>query len=255
MSATLHSCAAVRGRLHAFLDGELPALEYAALKSHLEACAGCGAELDDYRELGRALRGGVDPAGVPIDALTRMTGRVVSLAAAEARQSLRSRLTVAFGDMRFVFAGAGSFAATFICALGLTGLLHASATSRSDSLASLMDRMAARGSTQNPYSADSALLPPSVHQGSLVMPAVLVDDVAYTVPDEQYAFSGVLTPDGRVAGIQMLQGGALDPRAMELLRSIHDSRFEPARLKDGRPVAVSFVWVHSDVTIKPIKSL
>ena len=44
-------------------------------------------------------------------------------------------------------------------------------------------------------------------------------------------------------------------RQFELLRSIHDSRFQPARLKDGRAVALSFVWLHSDVTSKPGKSL
>lgn len=259
MSIALQTCDSIRGRLHAFLDGELAGAEHALVKLHLDDCAGCGAELEDYRALGSALRAGVEPAAVPVQALTEMTSRVVSLASAEARQSLRVRLVNAFGDMRFVFAGAGSFAATFACALSLAGILEASSTSRSDSLASLMTRIAApRGSTQNPYSVDPRLLPPSPREDSLVMPAVLVDNVAYTVPDEQYAFSGVLTSDGRVAGIEMLRGGAVDardPRAMELLRSIHDSRFRPARLKDGRPVAVSFVWVHSDVTIKPTKSL
>lgn len=259
MSMPPQTCDSIRGRLHAFLDGELRGADHALVKLHLDGCAGCGAELDDYRALGSVLRSRIDPTAVPVQALSDMASRVVSLTAAEARQSLRSRLTHAFGDMRFVFAGAGSFAATFVCALSLAGLLEASSTSRSDSLASLMARIAApRGTTQNPYSVDPRLLPPSPREGALVMPAVLVDDVAYTVPDEQYAFSGVLTSDGRIAGIQLLQGGAVDardPRAMELLRSIHDSRFRPARLKDGRPVAVSFVWVHSDVTIKPIKSL
>lgn len=259
MSGAPRTCQTVRGRLHALLDGELRAADQASVKVHLEDCAGCAAELDDYRLLGGVLRSGVDPMAVPTQALAEMASRVVSLTSAEARQSLRSRLSLAFADMRFVFAGAGSFAATFACALGLAGMLEASSTSRSDSLASLMARIAApRGTTQNPYSVDPRLLQPSVHDGSLVMPAVLVDDVAYAVRDEQYAFSGVLTSDGRVAGIEMLQGGAIDardPRAMELLRSIHDSRFRPARLKDGRPVAVSFVWVHSDVTIRPIKSL
>jgi hypothetical protein len=250
------TCDVVRGRLHAFLDGELAAVDHAVTKLHLDGCESCGAELEDYRLLGSSLRAAVDPTAVPTQALTEMTSKVVSLTSAEARQSLRSRLSLAFADMRFVFAGAGSFAATFVCALTVAGLLEASGASRTDSLASLMARIAApRGSTQNPYAVDPRVLPPSVHDGSLVMPAVLVDDVAYAVPDEQYAFSGVLTSDGRVAGIEMLQGGNIDPRAMELLRSIHDSRFEPARLKDGRPVAVTFVWVHSDVTIKPAKSL
>jgi hypothetical protein len=259
MSTALHTCESIRGRLHAFLDGELAAAEHALVKLHLDDCDGCATELDDYRALGSVLRTGVDPAAVPVQALTEMTSRVVSLTSAEARQSIRVRLAHAFGDMRFVFAGAGSFAATFVCALSLAGILEAASTSRSDSLAALMARIAApRGTTQNPYSVDPRLLPPSAREDSLVMPAVLVDDVAYAVPDEQYAFSGVLTSDGRIAGIEMLQGGTVDPRdprAMELLRSIHDSRFRPARLKDGRPVAFSFVWVHSDVTIKPNKSL
>ncbi|MEX2273487.1 MAG: zf-HC2 domain-containing protein [Vicinamibacterales bacterium] len=256
MRKTMPACHTIRGRLHAFLDGELPALDHAAVRMHVDACADCADVLDDYRALGRALRAGLDPAGMPTDALNALTSKVVSLTSAEARQSLRARLSLAFADMRFVFAGAGSFAATFVCALSLAGILEASSASRTDSLASLMERMAApRGSTQNPYSIDPRLLPPSPQTGSLAMPAVLVDDVAYEVPDEQYAFSGVLTSEGRIAGIEMLQGGVIDPRAMELLRSIHDSRFEPARLKNGRPVAVSFVWVHSDVTIKPIKSL
>lgn len=251
------SCTGIRERLHAFLDSELHPAEHAAVRAHVERCDDCTAELEGFRDLGGLLRAGGGGADVPIDALARVTGRVVSLAAAEARQSLRARLSHAFEDMRFVFAGAGSFAATFLCAIGLAGILEASSASRSDSLASMMERMSApRGSTLNPFSVDPRLLPPSVQQGSLVMPAILVDNVPYAVPDEEYAFSGVLTPDGRVAGIEMLQSGSpIDPRALELLYSIHESRFKPARLKDGRAVAVSFVWLHSDVTIKPRKTL
>lgn len=255
---TVHvSCAAIRARLHALIDGELGPSEQARVLAHVSGCAACGFELDAYRAIGANLRMGLSAASVPMDALAEMTGRVATLAAAEARQSLRSRLTAAFEDMRFVFAGAGSFAATFACAIGLAGILQASAVSRADSLASLMARMAApRGSTQNPYAVDPRILPPTAQQGSLIMPAILVDDVPYAVPDEEYAFSGVMTSDGRVAGIEMLQSGDLDPRAVELLYSIHESRFKPARLKkDGRAVAVTFLWLHSDVTIKPQKSL
>jgi hypothetical protein len=257
---TLLSCARVRDRLHALLDGELPAAEHALARTHLADCEACGAALDDYRALGDALRAGFDRRAVPSDALAAleaMTSRVVSLTAAEARQSLGARLGRAFEDMRFVFAGAGSFAATFLCTVGLAVVLQAASISNAESLAAQMDRMGApRGSTQNPFSVDPRLLPPVVRQDSLIMPGVLVDDVPYLLPDEQYAFSGVLTSEGRVAGIGMLQSGAvIDERAMELLRSIHESRFEPARLRDGRAVAVSFVWLHSDVTIRAGKSL
>lgn len=251
------ACAVIRERLHAFLDGELPSGEHAAVRAHVAGCAPCGQELDDYRAVAVLLRARVDASPYPEAQLSLIASRVVSLTSVEARQSVRVRLAHAFEDMRFVFAGAGSFAATFLCAIGLAVILQASSVSRSDSLASMMERMAApRGSTQNPFSVDPRILPPSVQQGSLVMPAILVDNVPYAVPDEEYAFSGVLTSDGRVAGVEMLQSGTtIDPRALELLYSIHESRFKPARLKDGRAVAVSFVWIHSDVTIKPGKSL
>lgn len=251
------SCAAIRPRLHAWLDGELAAGDHAVVRAHVDGCGACAAALDDFRVVGSALRAGVDTAAYPAATLDAMAGRVVSLTTAEVRQSLRVQLTEAFFDARYVVAGAGAIAATLVCALGLSGILQAASASRSDSLASVMHRMSApRGSTLNPYSVDPRLLPPQVQQGSLVMPAILVDDVPYAVPDEEYAFSGVLTSEGRVAGIEMLRSGAeIDPRAMELLYSIHDSRFKPARLKDGRAVAVSFVWLHSDVTIRPQPAL
>src|SRR5687768_10128024 len=180
------SCAAVRDRLHTLLDGELGGAEHAAVLAHVGDCAACSAELEDYRAVGAALRAGIAGAAVPMESIAAMTGKVVMLAAAEARQTLRVRLGGAFEDMRYVFAGAGSFAATFACALGLTVILQASSVSRSDSLASVMHRMSApRGSTANPYSGDPRVLPPSVQKGSLVMPAVLVDDVPYAVPDEE----------------------------------------------------------------------
>ena len=250
------SCTIARERLHAFLDGEMHPADHAGMLAHLDACVACSAEVEDYRSVGALLRSRVDATGMPIDALSAMTTKVVMLTAAEARQSLRARVSHAFEDMRFVFAGAGSFVATFAIAIGLAALLQASSVSNTQSLAAMLDRMSApRGSTQNPFSVDPRLLPPRVQQGSLAMPAILVDDVPYAVPDEEYAFSGVLTPDGRVAGVELLQGGVIDPRALELLYSIHDSRFKPARLKDGRPVAVTFLWLHSDVTIKPKSSL
>lgn len=248
-------CSRVRGLLHEWLDGELGAAFHGVVKTHLQTCAGCGAELESHRATGDMLRASV-AAGVPAEALARMASRVASQASAEARQSMRGRLNAAFGDMRFVFAGAGSVAATLICALTLAGMLHAASRTNDASLASVMARISApRGTTANPYSVDPRLLPPRVMRGSLVMPAVLVDDVPYLPADEDYAFSGVLTSEGRVAGIKVMPGGVIDQRTLELLRSIHDSRFQPARLKTGEPVAMNFVWVHSDVTIKPKKVL
>lgn len=249
----VRTCRTVREQLHASLDGELAPRDFAEVRRHLEACAACSQALDEYRAVGRMLRANVDVTAVPSEALSAMAGRVVSLTAAEARQSWRVRIGAAFEDMRYVLACGGALAATLFCGVALTVILGGATTGHAESLASMMDRMAARGTTANPLSVDPRILPPSLLQNSLVMPVVLVDGVAYVARDEDYAFRAVITPEGRVAGVELLSArpGA-DPRALELLRSIHGARLVPARLNDGRHVAVSYVWVHSDVTIKPV---
>ena len=254
-TVTVMTCGDVRERVQALLDDELAIGDYASVTAHLDTCAGCASDLDDYRAVGRALRASVDPTSVPTDALALMASRVVSLTSAEARQSLRARVSVAFEDMRFVLACGGALAATLLCGVALAGILNGATYGNAQSLAALMARMSERGTTENPFSVDPRILPPTLFEGSLVMPVVLVDNVPYGVRDDDYAFQAVVTPDGRVAGVEMLSGRVIDPRALELLRSIHGARLAPARLKDGRRVAVSFVWLHSDVTIKPNKSL
>ena len=252
MSPRVLTCAAVRDRLQLMLDDELAVGEVMAVRTHLDDCVACGTELEEYRAVGRALRSSVHATAVPSEALALMAGRVVSLTAAETRESLRSRVMLAFEDMRYVLAAGGALAATLVCALALGGILHAASSDRDDSLASLMERMAARGTTENPFSVDPRILPPTLFEHSLMMPVVLVDNVPYGVSDEDYAFNAVVTPEGRVAGVELMEGATvIGPRALELLRSIHGALLEPARLKDGRRVAVSFVWLHSDVTIKP----
>lgn len=251
----LMMCRDVRERLQSLLDDELAVGDYAPVTAHLDTCARCAADLDDYRAVGRALRASVDPTSVPTEALALMSSRVVSLAAAEARQSLRARVAGAFEDMRYVLACGGALAATLCCAVALAGILNGATYGNTNSLAALMARMSERGTTENPFSVDPRILPPTLFEGSLVMPVVLVDDIPYGVRDDDYAFQAVVTPDGHVAGVEMLSGRSIDPRALELLRSIHGARLAPARLKDGRRVAVSFVWLHSDVTIKPNKAL
>src|SRR4051794_40332120 len=44
------------GRLRAYLDGELPALERAALAAHLAGCAACQAQLGRQRNLAGRIR-------------------------------------------------------------------------------------------------------------------------------------------------------------------------------------------------------
>lgn len=260
MSTGVMSCDGARSRVQALLDDELDIADYAPVRGHISACARCSADLDDYRAVGRALRSSVDATSVPTHALALMSSRVVSLTAAEARQSLRVRVSnafgdIAFGDMRYVLACGGALAASLVCAVALAGILSGATHGNADSLAALMGRMSERGTTENPFSVDPRILPPTLFEGSLVMPVVLVDNVPYGVRDDDYAFQAVVTQDGHVAGVEMLSGRVIDSRVLELLRAIHDARLAPARLNDGRRVAVSFVWLHTDVTIKPNKTL
>ncbi len=51
-----------RGRLSAYLDGELTAEQHAAVQRHLAACAECASVLDDLRRISAGLRDHVLPA-------------------------------------------------------------------------------------------------------------------------------------------------------------------------------------------------
>ena len=49
---TLLTCVAVRRRLPAFYDRELPIPDQIAIESHISGCPPCAGELDDIRQLG-----------------------------------------------------------------------------------------------------------------------------------------------------------------------------------------------------------
>ena len=53
---TLLTCVAVRRRLPAFYDRELPIPDQIAVESHISGCPPCAGELEDIRQLGDVLR-------------------------------------------------------------------------------------------------------------------------------------------------------------------------------------------------------
>jgi len=98
------------GMLHAYLDGELPAPERAALEIHIAQCATCGARLAEERSLierASAVLGAARPSEHPAPPLSELTSR-------------RRRGRRIFGA-RLPFA----WAATVLLALGIGYYLHA----------------------------------------------------------------------------------------------------------------------------------
>lgn len=97
------ACETIRGRLEAYLDGELPAGDAAAVTEHVKSCAVCGGELAELRKLEALLT--ASSKGAKPD-----TGRYIAAVRRRvARDSGRSWRLV----------GVGALAAALLVALGL----------------------------------------------------------------------------------------------------------------------------------------
>jgi hypothetical protein len=81
------------GRLRAYLDGELPALERAAVGAHIAGCPSCRAELDNQRALAAQARALLaTPAPDPHAALARLRGVAIGgSAGAQPQATTRTR--------------------------------------------------------------------------------------------------------------------------------------------------------------------
>jgi anti-sigma factor RsiW len=140
------SCGAVRRRLQAFHDVELPVSDQIAVGAHIEACAPCAealADLTDMRDTLVALAPG--RLVLSNDEAAAFSATVVSRLKAEDEASWLSRARAVFDDMHFVYAGLGAAASTIVfvgIALGMMrfadrGSLQAT-NERPDSLAAIV---------------------------------------------------------------------------------------------------------------------
>ena len=108
---TLLTCAAVRRRLPAFHDRELPIPELIAIESHVSDCPPCSSELKEMREVGDALRCAAAPG--PADDWTGLQSGVISRMRAEAHESWPARTRRMFDDMHLVWIGFASAVGAF----------------------------------------------------------------------------------------------------------------------------------------------
>lgn len=241
------SCSAVRRRLQAFYDRELPTREQIAVEAHISGCPRCGLELRDLAIVGDALRLGAAPG--PADDWTGVAPGVISRMRAEQNESWTARAGRLFDDLHLVWIGMASTTATFVCATTVLSMLaFAPLERRDDSLAAVIAVMAApMGSDVNPFRFDRRVQMPSVPDSGAVYEAL--ENQTSSDADCEVTFAAVVNREGRVAGLTVLGGGADTRETQGLMEGLTDAHLEPAQYY-GSPVAANIVWHVTHTTVK-----
>jgi hypothetical protein len=231
-------CADVRDRLEEFHDGELPIDDRVAIQQHLGECGACSAVAGELAELGSTLR---DLAGVaaeqqPVESL-RISAHVIERLRVEESFSLRVQVRELFQDMHLVWAGLGASVATAICVIGSASVLHAASQERPNSMARVISVLASPGSNDNPLRLNYEMMAPrAVTDGAIEM----------SEEDAEYALSAVVSREGRVQGVEMINHPSDRPGVNAMLNEAYRMKFAPATAR-GDAVAVRLV---ANTTVK-----
>jgi hypothetical protein len=240
------TCAAVRRRLQAFYDRELAVGDLIAIESHLHDCPPCGRDLRDLQEIGDTLR--ATAARVPSEDWTGLRSSVISRMRAEAHESWTARAGRAFDDLHLIWIGLASTVATVVCSGVVLSMLHFASPERQDSLAAVIAVMAApSGSDLNPARLDSRIRVPSVPENGLVYATLESSELK---GDSVLPLSAIVTREGRVLGLELLNKAEDIPHGMEFVDALSRGRLEPAQF-GGSPVAVNLVWLVAHTTVRP----
>lgn len=189
-------CVDVRERLEAFHDGELNIDERIAIQQHLDDCVACHLEAVDLASLGDDLRDlASNLAEHDTTDPSRMSARVLERLRVEAQCSMRAQITDWFQDMHLVWAGLGASAATLICIAGSASVLHATSQEHPSSMARTISVLASPGSNDNPLRLSYSMIVPS---------AVTNVPIEISEEDAQYTLSAVVSREGRVQGVEMI---------------------------------------------------
>jgi hypothetical protein len=243
---TLLTCAAVRRRIAAFHDRELPVGEMIAIETHIHECPPCAKELRELRSVGDALRAAAAPA--PSDDWTGLQSGVISRMRAEAHESFGACAHRMFEDMHLVWIGLASTAATFLCGGIVLSMLQFASPERGDSLAAVIAVMSAPlGSDQNPARLDRFLSVPSTVPGEDIIPATFAD--RSSKDEVVLPLSVIITREGRVQGVSVLSNDHDGRDINDVVDAISRAKLQPAQ-GGGGPVAVSLVWLLTHTTVK-----
>ena len=251
---TALSCAAVIELLEAFYDGELPVDRQIAVSSHLDHCESCGAALADFESIGSLLRAEA-PGRVPLpcDEAAGQMSAIVNRLKVENDASLAMRVRELFDDRHVLYAGFGAAAATVACLVIMLGMMRFGTSERSDSLAGMLNVLSTPALDEHPI-----VIRPIVVDARVMMPRAL--DSMFSngdFGDEVLAVSGVVTSEGRVANISVLDATSADEgmaasgakRYESLVDAVSRVQFQPV-MKEGSPVSVNMVWFVANTTVR-----
>ena len=243
---TLLTCAAVRRRLPTFHDNELPIADTIAVETHVKACVRCAQELSGLREIGDVLRLASAPG--PADDWTGLQPGVISRMKAEQQESWAARAGRLLDDLHLVWIGLAATAATFLCGALVLGMLHYASPERDDSLAAVIAVVAAPyGSELNPIRSFGSYISVPTEPAKGAMADTL--EASSAEQDSVLALSALVTREGKVAGLSVLNDDHDRREAVKLLDSISRARLEPARFGQS-PVAVNLVWLLAHTTVR-----
>jgi hypothetical protein len=236
-----YACEDVRARLEAFHDGELTIDQRVAIQQHLGDCAGCSAAAGELVAISATLR---DLAAVVTEEHRveefRMSADVIERLKVEEAFSIRAQVAEWFQDMHLVWAGLGASAATAICIIGSASVLHAANQERPNSMARVIAVLASPGSNDNPLRLNYEMMAPS---------AVADEGIEMSGGDAEYALSAVVSREGRVQGVAMINEPADRSGINAMLNDAYRMKFAPATAR-GDAVAVSMVWLVANTTVK-----
>jgi len=252
------TCMAVRQRLAAFHDDELPVQQRIAVQTHVNECESCMAELQErYQAVGTALRLAAAPG--PADDWTGLTPGVISRMRAEANQTWMARFARTFDDLHLVWIGLAATAGTLVCGAIVLGLLHFASPERADSLRAVITVMnAPLGSNLNPANLDDFMMsttqmtvPRPIQAPTVPRDGVIRASLERSGAEGEMvaAFAATVTREGNISGFELLADTGRRPQVDRLIQEISSGRLEPARYGSDT-VAVTCVWLVEHMTVK-----
>ena len=182
--------------------------------------AACSAAAGELAELGATLR---DLAAVvaeehqPVEAL-RISAHVIERLKVEEAFSIRAQVTEWFQDMHLVWAGLGASVATAICVVGSASVLHAANQERPNSMARVISVLASPGSNDNPLRLNYEMMAPR---------AVTDAAIEMSGEDAEYALSAVVSREGRVQGVEMINQPSDRAGVNAMLNEAYRVQFAP----------------------------
>src|SRR5687767_4192265 len=250
-----HPCADVREHLEAFYDGELPLEQRVAIQNHLGECVTCSLAAEDLTAMGATLREfAAQVADRTSDEPVRMTARVIERLRVEEQFSLKAQVMGLFQDMHLVWAGLGASMATMICVIGSASVLHAANQQQPGSFANVISILANPGSNENPVRLNYEMLsacPDAIERRTCAPIAVMASPIELIEEDGEYALSAVVSREGRVQGVEMINQSGVTHRSVNaMLNEAYRVQFAPAQARGGDAVAVSMVWFVANTTVK-----